>query len=218
MRPEALRRAQLLGALTTVLTLVGIVLATLQPAWLTGALNGAVQVSGAAAPLVYVLLCALTAPLHLTGLLVALSTVTWPAPVAWTLSFTGTLLGSVVTGAVLYRSGAVNREGWPQWLIKLAASVARRPVLVAVMARLGLGTGAALEAFFVLTGYPWRRYLWLAALGCALWTTQALYGVVLLRAVAQASPLLAGLVAGAPLLLLAAFALQKKRLTRRNTA
>lgn len=218
MRPEALRRIQILGVLTTVLTLVGITLAVLQPAWLTGALKAAVQTSGAPAPLVYVLLCALTAPLHLTGLLVALSTVMWPTPVAWTLSFIGTLLGSVVTGAALYRAGALNQDGWPRWLIHLSASVARRPLLVALMARLSLGTGAALEAFFVLTGYPWRRYLWLTVLGCALWTTQALYGVVLLRAAAQASPLLAGLLVAAPMLLLAAAAFQKRRIHRRNTA
>lgn len=212
MGADRARRAGLLAAGTGALTLLGVLLAVIRPAWLTAPLQAAVAGSGALAPGLYFLLCALGAPLHLSGLLGALSTVTFPLPLAWLLTWLGTLAGSLLTGTALFRLGAAGQEGWPTWLRRLSAGVARRPVLTGLLARLALGSGAALEAFFVLTGYSWGRYVLVAGLGAALWSAQAIFGVTLLRTVAQGSPALAGGVAVAPVLLvLGVVALRRAR-------
>ena len=188
------------------LTLVGIVLAAVQPAWLTGSLEAAVGRADGAAPLVYLLLCMVAAPTHLSGVVVALSTLTWPLGVALSLSFAGTLLGGLLTASALVRLGGgaqTYRASWPGWLQRLAAGVRQRSLQVGLMARLALGSGAALEAFFVLTGYTRRQYLVSAVLGTALWAAQTLFGVTLLHRLIEVSPGLAVIAAALPLLLVA---------------
>lgn len=200
------RRAGTLAAASGLLTLGGVALAVVRPPWLTDALEAAVQGAGTAAPLVYTLLCALAAPLHLNGVLVALSSVIWPLPLALTLSFVGSLLGSVVTALLLARvGGAALRQqgGWPAWLRRLAAGVSRRPVPVGLLARVAIGSGMALEAFYVLTGYTRRQYLLVTGLGLLVWVTQALVGVTVLRELFKVSSGLAILVALVPLLTVA---------------
>ena len=66
-------RARLLAGAAVAVTVAGIVLASLQPEWLTTPLRSLVAASGAAAPVVFVLLCVVAAPAHLSGVLVALS-------------------------------------------------------------------------------------------------------------------------------------------------
>ncbi|WP_221088599.1 TVP38/TMEM64 family protein [Deinococcus aquaedulcis] len=203
---NAARRTGALAAGTAALTLLGVVLAVTRPPWLTGPLQAAVTDSGALAPALYLLLCVVGAPLHLNGLLGALSTVSFPLPLAWALTWAGTTLGSVLTGAALFRLGHASRQDGPAWLQRLAAGVARRPVLSGLLARLALGSGAALEAFFVLGGYRWGQYLLITVVGSALWSAQTLFGVTLLRQLAQGSPLLAGVLALFPLILVGAVA------------
>lgn len=176
----------------------------MRPAWLTGALETTVQ--GAAAPVVYTLLCALAAPLHLNGVLVALSSVIWPLPLALTLSFAGTLLGSVLTAFLLTRlGGAALRQqgGWPAWPRRLAAGVTRQPIPIGLLARVAIGSGMALEAFYVLPGSTPRQALLVTGLGTLVWVAQALVGVTVLREVFEVSSGLAVLAALAPLLIVA---------------
>lgn len=203
------------------LTLAGVVLAVTQPAWLTEPLQTAVRGAGGAAPAVYVLLCVLAAPFHLSGVLGALSTVTWPLPVALALTFSGTLLGALFTALVLSRIGRsveTYRASWPAWLGRLAAGVRRRAIPVGLLARLALGPGLALEAFFVLTGYTRRQYLITLLLGTALWTAQTLVGVTLLRELVRVSPGLAGLFAASPLVVGAALLALRRARGRRDPA
>lgn len=210
-------RTSVAGALTataTALTLLGVVLAAAQPTWLTGPLREAVEGTGSAAPVVYVLLCALAAPLHLCGLLGALSTVTFGLGEALGLTFVGTLLGGVLTYLALVRLRlpvAQHPATWPVWLGRLAAGVARRPVPVGLVARLALGSGAALEAFFLLTGYAWRTYLLCAVLGTALWSAQAILGVTALRELSTVSGAWALGFAALPLLMVAGLAALRAR-------
>ncbi|WP_216322235.1 hypothetical protein [Deinococcus aestuarii] len=171
--------------------------------------------------MVYVLLCVLAAPFHLSGVLGALSTVTWPLPAALGLTFLGTLLGALLTAWLLSRAhppAQGYRAAWPGWFGRLAAQVQRRAVLTGVLARLALGSGAALEAFFVLTGYTRRQYLVTAVLGTALWTLQALLGVTLLRELAKASPGLAALFALLPPLTVAALLALRRARQRQDAA
>lgn len=204
-----------LAAASALLTLGGVALAVVRPAWLTGALDAAVQGAGVAAPLVYTLLCALAAPFHLGGALVALSSVIWPLPLALTLSLAGTLLGNVLTAALLTRVGGValrQQGGWPAWLRRLAAGVTRRPFLIGLLARVAIGSGMALEAFYVLTGYTRHQYLMVTALGTAIWVTQALMGVTVLRDLFEVSSGQAVLAALGPLLIVAlAVGLRRRR-------
>ena len=53
------RRNQILSAAALGVTAAGIVLAVLQPPWLTGSLQDVVSAAGSAAPLLFVLLCVL---------------------------------------------------------------------------------------------------------------------------------------------------------------
>lgn len=186
---------------------LGVFLAVTRPPWLTLPLEAAVEQAGAAAPLVYVLLCALAAPLHLNGVLVALSSVIWPLWAALLLSFVGTLLGCVVTALLLSRAGgaALQQQGnWPKWLQGLAVQVQRRPFPIGLLARVALGSGIALEAFYIVTNYTRRQYLGVTVLGLAVWVTQALLGLTALRALSQHSAGLAVAAALVPVLMLAA--------------
>ncbi|PNY79873.1 hypothetical protein [Deinococcus koreensis] len=203
--------------LVTLLTVGGIILAVTRPEWLTGALQAAVASAGSAAPVVFVLLCIVTAPLHLNSVVAALSLLIWPLPTALALSFVGSLIGCVLTAYLLSRAGGAalrQRAGWPRWLENLTARVARHPFLIGILVRLGLGSGLALEAFYLLSGYTRRQYLAATIPGVALWTLQALLGVTLLRALLQTAPGLAGLVALAPLLLVGG-AVAVRRLRKR---
>lgn len=200
------RRAGWLAAASTLLTLGGVALAVVRPPWLTEALWGAVQGAGAAAPLVYTLLCALAAPFHLNGVLVALSSVIWPLPVTFALSVAGSLLGNLLTAALLTRAAGAalrGRAGGPTWLARLSARVGRRPLVTGLLARVALGSGMALEAFYVLGGYTRRQYLLVTVPGTLLWVAQALVGVTVLRALAQVSPGLTLVAALVPLLTVA---------------
>ncbi len=185
------------------LTLVGVVLAAAQPLWLMRLLETSLQNAAGAAPLVYVLLCMVAAPLHLSGVVIELAPVTWSPGVVWSLSFTGTLLGGLITALILVRLGgsmAAYRASWPGWLQRLAAWVRRYPFQVGLAARLTLGSGAILEAFFVLTGYTRRQYFISAVLGTALWISQALFGEQLLGWLFETSPALVVLIATLPFL------------------
>ena len=207
-------RSRLLAGLVAGLTLLGLVLAVLRPAWLTVPLQAAVEDAGAAAPFVFVLLCVLTAPLHLNGMLATLSLLVWPLEQAWPLSFVGSLLGCVLSAWALSRAGSVvlrQQESWPAWLERLATQVRRRPVLIGLAARVALGSGLALETFYLLTGYTHRQYLGVTVLGLAVWVTQALVGVTLLHALLQRSAGLAGLAVFAPLLLVGVVLLRRRK-------
>lgn len=208
---------QLLFGGATALTLVGVVLAATRPEWLVTPLQAAVQGAGPAAPLVYLLLCIVAAPAHLCGLLGALSLVVWPLPAALGLTFVGTLLGSLLTGLALARLGGSAerfRAAWPAWLRRLDGQVERRAIVIGLLARLAIGSGAVLEAFFYLTGYSQRAYLISLGLGTALWTLQALLGVTLLHRLVQVSPGLSGLFALLPLLLVGGAVLLRRRQQR----
>lgn len=205
-KPATERRQRLLAIGVALLTLVGIVVAALRPAWLTGSLQAAVENAGVAAPVVFVLLCALAVPLHLNGVLVALSSLLWPLPIAGALSFTGSLLGSVLTAALLSRVGGTalhQQAGWPAWLRRLATQVTRRPLLIGLVARAVVGSGMALEAFFLFAGYTWRQYLVVTLIGIVVWVTQALVGVTLLHAAVRVSAWLAIVFVILPILLVA---------------
>ena len=202
--PAATRGASVLTGAATVLTLVGAVLAVTRPEWLTQPLTETVSHAGLAAPLVYMLLCTLAAPLHLGGVLVALSPLTFPLAQAIGLSWVGLLLGNLLTYAALSRvSGAAlkQRSAWPALLQRLALQVDRRPVGVGVVARLALGCGGALETFFLATSYSRRTYLLVTVLGTAGFVTQAVLGVTLLHQLLKTAPALAGLLALSPLVL-----------------
>ncbi len=184
------------------LTAAGFVLAALEPPWLVGPLQDLLAASGAAGPAAFVLLCVVAAPAHLCGVLVALSVLVWPVPVAAALSFTGTLLGCLATAGVLTLLGAGSaraRDGWPTWLERTAARVARRPVLVGLTLRVVLQTGVAVEGFYLLTGYTRRHYLLVTTVGLAVWVAQTLLGVAALGALVEVSPWLGMLLVVVPL-------------------
>jgi hypothetical protein len=208
--PHDPRRATLLTAGALLLTAAGVVLAVLQPPWLTDPLRDAVLGAGAAGPVVFVLLCVLVAPLHLTGLLTALSVVVWPLPVAAGLSFVGGVLGCVLTAAVLARTG-VRRATLPPWLQRLAGRVARRPLLVGTGVRFVLQAGVAVEAFYLLTGYTRRRYLIVTAVGYGLYVAQAMLGIVALTALVQVAPWAGVLLVAVPLVVGGAVAAWRAR-------
>jgi hypothetical protein len=156
------RRNKAFSAAALAVTAVGIVLAALQPAWLVDPLRDVVDSSGAAAPVVSVLLCIVASPAHLNGVLVALSVVVWPWPTAAALSFTGSLLGCLITAGVLVSLGAGparQSDGWPPWLERLAVHVARRPIVVGLTLRIVVQSGVAVEGFFLLSGYRRSTYL-----------------------------------------------------------
>jgi hypothetical protein len=216
----AVRRARLLTGAALAVTAAGVVLAVLQPPWLTEPLRDAVLGAGAAGPVVFVLLCVLAAPLHLTGLLTALSIVVWPLPVAAALSYAGGVLGCVVTAAALAGAGAHRSrglDGWPGWLERLTGRVSRRPLLVGTTVRFLLQTGVAVEAFFLLTGYTRGRYLLVTAVGYALYVAQALLGIVALAALVRVSPWLGGLLAVLPLAAVGVVAVRRVRAQRAGT-
>lgn len=218
--PPAFRRAALLTGAASALTLVGVILAVVGPAWLTGPLQALVGGAGAAAPVVYVLLCALAAPLHLGGVLVALSPLTFSLPLAIMLSFLGLLLGNGMTFALLARLGGAaprRRSAWPGLLQRLALQVDRRPLVAGLVARLALGCGAALEGFFLASGYARRTYLMALLIGAALYAIQTVLGVTLLHALLKAAPGLAGVFALSPLLLVGLAALGQRRRKPRAT-
>ena len=201
-RSSAARRNQLFTAVALGLTAAGVVLAVLQPPWLTGPLQSAVASAGDAAPLVFVLLCVVAAPAHLSGVLVALGLLVWPVPVAASLAYVGGLLGCVLTAALLARAGtrrARQRDGWPAWLERLADRVAHRPLLVGIAVRLVLQSGVAVEAFYLLTGYTRRTYLVVTTVGCGLWLAQTLIGITALAAAVKISPWLGALLVVIPL-------------------
>jgi hypothetical protein len=210
----AARRTQLLTVVAILLTVAGVALAALHPPWLTGPLQAAVANAGPAAPAVFVALCILAAPLHLNGVLVVLSLLIWPMPVAAALSYIGSLVGCAGTAALLARAGAGparGRDGWPAWLEKLSRGVSRRPLLTGIAARLVLHSGIALEAFYLLTGYTRRQYLTVTSIGLAVWITQAFVGVTVLTVLLEISPWLGTAVAVLPIALLATTILLRRR-------
>lgn len=196
-------RVPLLELAALTIQLVGIVIAVQRPPWLTIPLQTTVESAGAAAPLVFVLLCVLAAPLHLTSLLVTLSSLFWSLPLAGALSFVGSVIGCVLTAALLARLGGATlqqRAASRSWLRRLASQVARRPLRIGLLARIALGSGLALEAFYLIGGYTRRQYLVVTLLGLAIWVAQTLVGVTVLRALVQTSPWLAILFALLPVL------------------
>lgn len=194
----------------------GLVLAAVAPPWLTQPLHRLVTSAGAWAPVVYVALNALLAPLHLNGVLIVLSPLIWPLPQAAALSYGGSLLGSALTWWVLSRAGAgpaTQRDGWPGWLERLAADVQRRPYLVGTVVRLILHSGLALESFYLLTGYTRRQYLVVTAVGIALWVVQAFLGVTVLAAALDTSVWIGVLAIAVPLLVVGGLLARQRRRT-----
>ena len=178
-------------------------LSATQPAWLLRGLESTLQV-GTAAPLIYVLLCIFAAPLHLSGVLLELGTVIWSPSVALVLSSVGTLLGGFLIALMIIRSAGrieTYRTSWPAWLQRLAAWLRRYPYQTGLMVRLALGSGAILEAFFVLTGYTRRQYLLSAVLGTFVWTFHTLFAAQLVGQLLEMPPAIIVLVASLPLLL-----------------
>ncbi len=196
------RRARILAGAALALTVAGIVVAVLEPPWLTGPLRDTVLAAGPASPVVFVVAYVVATPLHLGGVLTALSVLVWPIPVAAALSYVGGVLGCVLTAAVLARAGtrrARQRDGWPAWLERLADRVGRRPFLVGTAVRFVLQSGLAVEAFYLLTGYTRRRYLAVTAVGFGLYVVQAVLGIVALGALVRVSPWLGLLLVAVPL-------------------
>jgi hypothetical protein len=166
----------------------GLVLAAVQPSWLTAPVGAAVADAGPWAPAVFVALTVALTPFHLNGVLVVLSPVVWSLPVAAGLSYAGSLLGCGLTWLLLRRAGAHSLDQPTGWLGRLAGQVGRRPYLVGFVARFLLNSGIALEAFYVLTGYTRRQYLTVTALGVAAWIAQTFLGVAVLAAALSTSP------------------------------
>lgn len=208
------RRSRVLSALAVALMVAGVVLAAIRPPWLVEPLQAVVTDAGVWAPLVFVVVNVLLAPLHLNGVVIVLSAVIWPLPVAWGLSFAGSLAGCLLTAVALRLAGTASgrsREGWPGWLERLAGQVGRRPYLIGVLARVVLHSGIALEAFYLLTGYTPRRYLVTTVVGVAVWVTQALAGVWLLTALSSISPWLGLLAIALPLATLGVVPVVRRR-------
>lgn len=200
------RQAQVLTAAALALTGVGVVVAVLEPPWLTGPLHDAVLDAGAVAPVLYVALCMVAAPLHLSGVLTSLAVLIWPLPVAVALSYTGGVLGCVATAALLVHTGtrrARQRDGWPAWLERLSDRVGRRPLLIGIAVRFVLQSGLAVEAFYLLTGYTRGRYLVATTIGFALYLAQAVLGIVALSALVRVSPWLGLLLIVVPIVTMA---------------
>jgi hypothetical protein len=188
------QRMSVSDMVTAGLLLGSLVIAVLQPAWLTVPLRNLVEGAGAAAPVVFVLLCAITASLHLNGVLVPLSTLLWPLPIAGLLSFTGSLIGCILSAALLQRLSGESLGRWANrsaLLRRLSAQVAQQPWLIGFFARVAIGSGIALEAFYLLTGYTRRQYLVVTVIGVGVWVMQSLVGVTVLQSLSQLSPWLA---------------------------
>jgi hypothetical protein len=213
-------RPLLAEIMTGALLLGSIVIAVLQPAWLTVPLHSAVENAGAAAPILFVLLCAIAAPLHLNGVLVALSTLFWPLPIAGALSFTGSVSGCVLSAVLLSRLTGAALERWSNgstMLRRLSKQVAQRPVFIGIVARIAIGSGLALEAFYILTHYTRRQYLIVSVVGVAFWVTQALVGVIVLQSLSHVSPWLTVIVSlVAPLLGVVGMLVMHKRRQQRS--
>lgn len=187
----AARRSRSFTVAALGVTFAGVILAAVRPHWLTARMEAAVADAGVAAPFVFVALCAEVVTLHLSGVLLVPSPLFWPTPVAATLTFVGSLIGCVLTAAVLVRAGAAplgRREEWPRWLGWIAGRIGRRPLRIGFVVRLVLHAGIALEAFSLLTGYTRHRYLVVTTLGLAAWITRALVGVRALAALLEVSP------------------------------
>jgi hypothetical protein len=150
--------------------------------------------------------------------LLALGLLVWPLPVAACLAYVGGLLGCVLTAALLARVGtrqARQRDGWPDWLERLAVRVSHRPLLVGLAVRFVLQSGVVVEAFYLLTGYSRRHYLIVTTVGYGLWLAQTLIGVTVLTAAVQVSPWLGALLVVGPLAV-AGGALAPRRRSRRR--
>ena len=209
-------QTRLFTAVTALVTVLGLIVSAMRPPALVDALEGAVASAGPGAPVAFVVLCAVLAPLHLSGVLVVMSLLFWPLPLAATLSVVGVLIGSVLTIVLLSRVGVStrSRDGWPGWMQRLSTHVERRPLVVGFAARLMMNTGIALEAFYLLTGYTRRTYLLVTLAGTVAWVVQALIGVRAMTALLEISAwygaalLVAPLI---PLLLMAAVAAWRRR-------
>jgi hypothetical protein len=190
---NAWQRTKVFAGVVGLLTLAGAVFAVLRPAWLTVPLQNAIEGAGVWGPLVFVVLCVLAASLRLHEPLVVMSSLFWPLPVALALSYAGTLLGSFLTALLLSkmtRTLQTPQQHWPASLQRLAGKVSQRPIFIGLVARVVMGAGIALEAFFVLTNYSKRHYIFVTVLGVALSVAQMLLGVTLVRALIQISPFL----------------------------
>jgi hypothetical protein len=196
-----------------VATLTGVVIAATRPVWITDPLQAVVASAGPAGPAVFLVLSAAAAPFHLSGVLVVLSPLFWPTPIAAVLSFAGSLTGCVLTASLLRRAGVVPLDSnrLPPWLARRSSGVAERPLAIGLAARLVLHTGIALEAFYVLTGYSWRQYLLVTTLGIGAWVAQALLGIQVLAVLVEVSPWLGFALVFAPIALLVAVAAPRRR-------
>ncbi len=102
-------------------------------------------------------------------------------------------------------------------LRRLSKQVAQRPVFIGIVARIAIGSGLALEAFYILTHYTRRQYLIVSVVGVAFWVTQALVGVIVLQSLSHVSPWLTVIVSlVAPLLGVVGMLVMHKRRQQRS--
>jgi hypothetical protein len=188
---SAKRNSQIVTALIGTLTVAGMALAVTKPDWLIGPLKTMIESAGIFGPVVYVVLVALAAPLHLSEVLVVLSAAIWDLPVAIGFSVIAGWLGAMLTAAVLARSagGALaQRDNWPAFLRNLATRASKSPISTGLIARAAAGPGLAVEAFLMLSGYSKGQRWTVLFLGIPIWVAIRILDVYLIRFVMGISP------------------------------
>jgi hypothetical protein len=185
------RTSQLVTALIGTLTVGGMVLAVTKPDWLVEPLKALIESAGVFGPVLYVVLVALAAPLHLSEVLVVLSAAIWDLPTAIGLSIIAGWLGAMFTAAVLARSagGALaQRDNWPAFLNNLATRALKSPIQTGLIARAAAGPGLAVEAFLLLSGYSKSQRWTVLFLGIPIWVAIRILDVYLIRFIMGISP------------------------------
>ena len=147
---------------------VAIVLAAVALWWIASAsgladadrIRRLVEDTGPLAPVVFVLV---TAALFWVFLLVPpvwASPAIWPLPVAFALSFTGCMLGSLMAYALARRLGAEwAARRIPAGIRRYQERLAARPLTTIVMLRLLLWANPFADLLIVMSGIPFRTYL-----------------------------------------------------------
>ncbi|MGL5929348.1 MAG: hypothetical protein ACRCY8_10450 [Dermatophilaceae bacterium] len=213
-------RANGAAGLVLVLTTACILVAVIRPTWATEDLRQAIESAGTVAPVVFTVLCALAAPIHLSKLFVLIAPLIWTQPTAVALSLVGCATGCVATAVMLARAGADNirrhTDLGPRWLGTLTGQRDRRPLLVGILLRFFLGTGAAIEALLVAGRYGVLRYSVVTVSGLLLWIGFAQGGTALVASLVDRSPWFILLVASPPLLLVTITVVRAARIRRQT--
>ncbi|MGL5852197.1 MAG: hypothetical protein ACRCZD_15565 [Phycicoccus sp.] len=219
-RTRGRARANGVAALVAVLTVSCLVVAVTRPALVTEDLRRAIEDAGAVAPVVFTLLCAAAAPLHLSKLFVLIAPLIWTQPTAAALALLGCGIGCAATAAVLARAGAdgIRRhtESGPRWLAGLMSQADRRPMRVGILLRLVLGTGAAVEALLVAGRYGIVGYTVVTMSGLLVWIGSAQGATAVLASLVSSSPWFLLLLLVPPLLLATVVAIRAR--VRRRAA